>query len=144
MCGLAPILITFNKKELTFLFLALSVFGDGFFLTNALYAMLNSFVFLLVAAAISLLVSLFPLGNSTINLISNIVGLGMGFTCGIFVSQDLLPESALKIAHFLPAYWYVRANNMLGDFPRKHLICHSTGWHWVSRYSLQQQSSRWH
>ncbi len=37
----------------------------------------------------------------------------MSFLCGVFVDQSLLGDSVLSIARFLPAYWYVRANNML-------------------------------
>ena len=32
---------------------------------------------------------------------------------GIFVPQWLLGERVLKVSEFLPAYWYVKANNML-------------------------------
>ena len=37
----------------------------------------------------------------------------MSFLCGIFVPQSMLSDSVLKAGQFLPAYWYVRANNML-------------------------------
>ena len=37
----------------------------------------------------------------------------MSFLCGVFVPQSLLSGVVLNIGKFLPAYWYVRANNML-------------------------------
>lgn len=144
-CGLSPIVIIFNKKELRertlcspltplkrnlqlslgctaysimiwigIQFLGFAVYGGKFFKGNAMYAMLNSLVFLLVAIALTLFVSLFSLNTGTINMIANLFGLGMSFLCGLFVDQSLLSEGVLKIARFLPAYWYIRANNMLG------------------------------
>ena len=44
---------------------------------------------------------------------SNVLGLGMSFLCGVFVTQSLLGEEILNIGKLLPAYWYVRANNMI-------------------------------
>ena len=40
----------------------------------------------------------------------------MSFLCGSFVPQSILPDSVLSAARFLPAYWYIRANNMLAGF----------------------------
>ena len=48
-----------------------------------------------------------------INIATNIIGLGMSFLCGVFVPQELLSEKVLDVSRFLPAYWYVRTNDML-------------------------------
>jgi len=143
-CGLAPILIIFQKKEISdrttcsalrlisrniqlslgcisyslvvwigFLLLGILAYGKGMFTTNALYCALNSFVFLLISAGLTLLISVFAPGMNAINAISNIIGLGMSFFCGVFVEQYMLPDAVLRIARFLPAYWYIRANDML-------------------------------
>ncbi|MDD7295408.1 MAG: ABC transporter permease [Oscillospiraceae bacterium] len=77
------------------------------------YAVLNSFVFQLVAAGIAILISTFAPSSTGVNVISNIVGLGMSFLCGVFVPQSLLGEGILQVGQFLPAYWYIKANNML-------------------------------
>ena len=31
----------------------------------------------------------------------------MSFLCGIFVPLEYLGEGLVKVAHFLPAYWYI-------------------------------------
>ena len=49
-------------------------------------------------------------------MISNILGLGMSFLCGIFVPQSMLGEKVLAIGRFLPAYWNVRIVNMLAPY----------------------------
>ncbi|MGN0620353.1 MAG: ABC transporter permease [Porcipelethomonas sp.] len=85
----------------------------GFYSGMKLYAVLNSFVFIIVSAGIALLIASFSPGETSVNVIANIVGLGMSFLCGVFVPQNLLGEGVLNAARFLPAYWYVKGNNML-------------------------------
>lgn len=78
--------------------------------TGLLLAFLNSFVFMLISAGIGVLVSMCFSNNSfAIDMIANIVVLGMSFLCGVFVDQSLLGEDVLRVAQFLPSYWYVRA-----------------------------------
>ena len=89
------------------------IYKGGIFSANELYAVLNSFVFTLIATAIAILVAALVSNNSVINLVSNIVSLGMSFLCGVFVDQNLLGGTVLRIAKFLPAYWYVRANDII-------------------------------
>ena len=91
-------------------------FGRTLFFTFPLLGMLNSFVFLLFTTALALFISLFSPGSNVLNMIANIVGLSMAFFCGVFISQEMLPDSVLSAGRFLPAYWYIKANNMLGGF----------------------------
>lgn len=86
---------------------------------NTPYAILNSFVFLLFSTAVTLLVSCFSPDDNTINMMANIIGMGMAFACGVFVPQSMLPDGVLSVAKFLPAYWYIRANNMLAGFGKE-------------------------
>lgn len=146
--GLAPILITFRKKDvksridcssltlrskniqltlgcivyglaLWGLFIILGGFFSGFdilFSTNGILCIINSLLFLMVSIAITLLVSTITLSDNVLNMISNIIGLGMSFLCGIFVPQWLLGHTVISIARFLPAYWYIKVNNMISGF----------------------------
>lgn len=76
-------------------------------------AVLNSFVFVLISTAISVLVASLTSSKNIITLITQALGLGMSFFCGIFVPQDMLGSSVLAVGKFFPAYWYIRLNNML-------------------------------
>ncbi|MDD6183181.1 MAG: ABC transporter permease [Lachnospiraceae bacterium] len=145
--GLAPILITFRKKDLgnrincsalrqsdktlqlslgcvsfclivwlLFILIAGIVYRQALFSKEGLLLMLNSFVFLLICMAIALLVSTFSPGNNALNMISNVVGLGMSFFCGIFVPQYMLGEQILVVARFLPAYWYIQITDRISGF----------------------------
>lgn len=87
--------------------------GELLFSHNGLLCILNSFVYLLISISITLFITLFSPNDNILNMLANAIGLGMSFLCGIFVPQYLLSESVISISRFLPAYWYVRINNML-------------------------------
>ena len=46
---------------------------------------------------------------------SNTFSLAMSFFCGVFVPLEYLGDGVKKVAHFLPAYWYVRLNSALEE-----------------------------
>ena len=85
----------------------------GIYQGRAWIAVLNSFIFILVAASIAIFISSLSPSQNIVNLITQVIGLGMSFLCGIFVEQSMLSDGVLAAARFLPAYWYVRVNNML-------------------------------
>lgn len=96
------------------LFIFVGFILNGFQISGKVgYAILNSFIFALVSAGIALFVSALSPSEKAISMIGNVVSLGMSFLCGIFVPLSVLGEGVLNISRFLPAYWYVRANNML-------------------------------
>lgn len=86
------------------------------FSRNGLLCLLNSLVFTLIATALTLLVSSFSMNDNALNMVANVIGLGMSFLCGIFVPQWYLGDAVISASRFLPAYWYVRINNMLSGF----------------------------
>lgn len=77
---------------------------------------LNGVVFLLFTIGLTLLVSIFAPQSNGLNMIANIVGLGMSFLGGVFVPQNMLSDQILAVSRFLPTYWYTRINNMLAGF----------------------------
>ena len=56
------------------------------------------------------------MNDNALNMVANVIGLGMSFLCGIFVPQWYLGDAVISASRFLPAYWYVRINNMLSGF----------------------------
>ena len=152
LCGMAPIIQTFRKKDLSeriqcasmtlgkrnaqlslgcitysllvwciYMVLGGIVYGNGMFQGNALYAMLNSFAFLLVSVALTLLISNYTTTESATHMLGNIIGMGSCFLAGVFVPQSMLSEGVLNVARFLPTYWYIRANDMLAGFSKEAL-----------------------
>lgn len=92
--------------------------GGTLFNEHSLYSLLQMLVFMLFSLALSAFVGILSSGsakkaNYITSMVSNVLGLGMAFLCGVFVSQSLLGENILMAAKFLPAYWYVKANNSI-------------------------------
>ena len=94
-------------------FVAGMILNGGVYTGMAWLAVLNSLVFSIMATMLTLLVSNIVTNEQTISIITQIISLGMSFICGVFVPLDMLGEGVLKVAKFLPAYWYEKANNML-------------------------------
>lgn len=81
-------------------------------------AYLQMIIFAIFALALSALVGVLCSGSKKLvgyvtSMVTNVFGLGSAFLCGVFVPQSLMGEEILNIGKFLPAYWYVRANNMI-------------------------------
>lgn len=70
---------------------------------------LNSFCTMAIALSITFFISKLTNKAQVISLMSNVIGLGMSFLCGIFVPMEFLSKTVIQIAHFLPAYWNVKA-----------------------------------
>lgn len=80
-----------------------------------LFYLFNSFVFILSISSLSFLITNFIKNQNALSAISNIVGLGLSFISGIFIPQVVLSPFVLKIASFMPAYWYVQANERIAS-----------------------------
>ncbi len=93
--------------------LAAAVYKKELFSTRGLYSMLNSFAYLTANAGIAAVIAQLVSKESIINNINTSLSLGMSFLCGVFVPQYLLGEGVLKAARYLPAYWYIKNNNMI-------------------------------
>ena len=91
-------------------------YGSGVFSREGLRCVFNSFLLLPVAIALSLIIGSFAPTLNVINMLNNIICLGMSFLCGIFVPQQLLGEEVLAVAKFLPFYWYIENNDMVSGF----------------------------
>ena len=140
---LCPVIIAMNKKEVgfrtkcssiklssiskqtiaasgilvAFLWVFLMVLGvfknGGMYSGNMWYAVLNSISFTLVSVAIALLFAELGIDDNVQAFATQAVGLGMAFLCGMFVPMEMLSSGVLAVGKFLPAYWYVKANDMI-------------------------------
>mgnify|MGYP001026907965 CR=1 FL=1 len=92
--------------------------GGNIFGETAGYSFLQMFIFMLFCLALSGFVGILCSGakkseNYVTSMVSNVLGLGMSFLCGVFVPQSLLGSNILNAGKLFPAYWYVRGNNMI-------------------------------
>lgn len=96
-----------------FTLIGIILVGDVSFTPRGLVYMLNSFVFTFCSLTIALLISTLINNKEAISGIINVIALGSSFLCGAFVPAEWLPDTVLKIAHVLPAYWYINSNELL-------------------------------
>lgn len=92
-----------------------TIFNEEMYTGRAWYAVFNSLIFSFVVAAIAVFVSSFEPADNILNLITQVLGLGMSFLCGVFIPREILSDKVLSVARFLPAYWYINANEMIAD-----------------------------
>lgn len=86
--------------------LSVMCFGKDMMNISGLLNIVNLICYMLVALAIAFVISRLIHNIDLLNMAANIISLGMSFLCGIFVPREFLGEGVIKLAHFLPAYWY--------------------------------------
>ena len=95
--------------------------------SNSSYYIVNCFCNMLVSLALAFLVGTLIKKDDLLSAIVNVITLGMSFTCGVFVSLDIMGRGIKTFAHFLPVYWY-EVNNQL--------LAHNTVLHSAQQRSL--------
>ena len=81
--------------------------------TNTFLYWLNAITFALVVLSISYLIGISVKSKRAISAISTAASVGIAFLSGMFVPQEFLGATVLKVASFTPAYWFVKANNTI-------------------------------
>jgi len=96
---------------LIFIIISIILYSDIMLKTNGLLLMINCLIFLFTVISIAyLFVVIFKSGN-VIGALATVVSLGSSFLTGVFIPQFLLDDFIIKIAKFIPSYWYVKANS---------------------------------
>jgi len=88
--------------------------------TNTWLTWINAVVFTVTCLSISYLVGITVNSRKTVQAISTALSLGLAFLSGMFVPQQYLGDTVLKIASFTPSFWYVKANNTIGNITTFH------------------------
>lgn len=81
---------------------------------NLLLLWINSIMFGLTVLSISYLVGISVKSKNAVQALSTMLSLGLAFISGMFVPQEFLGASVLRVASFTPSYWFVKTNNMIG------------------------------
>lgn len=97
------------------------VYGGVYRGLHCALAVFNSFLFAVIAALIAILISSFNPNGTVVNMIAQILGLGMSFLCGAFVPQAMLGDGVNMVARIFPVYWFEKANDMLAGIQKGNL-----------------------
>lgn len=93
------------------------MYGKTFWHSRTLgYYFLNSLLMMAVALSLSYLVGIFVKNSNMLSGLANVISLGMCFLCGVFVPMNVMDKKVLKVARFLPVYWYEQINELLGEY----------------------------
>lgn len=87
---------------------------------NTILIWINAVVFSLTVLSFSYLVGITVQSRKAIGMIATGISLSLAFISGIFVPQQYLGSSVLKVASFTPTYWYVKANDTLAKVTSFH------------------------
>ncbi|MCL1631064.1 ABC transporter permease [Sporolactobacillus sp. CPB3-1] len=98
--------------------------AKSFTTPNMPYFLVNAVAFTACITSLSFLVGNLLNNLSAMSGVCNILTLGPSFISGVFVPQEFLNDTVLKIASFTPTYWYVQANTKIAkltDFDWQNL-----------------------
>lgn len=96
-----------------YIILSFVLLGDVMFSTHALVCIVNSFVFMIVALVVAVLIGNVVNNKNAVNGIVNVIALGSSFLCGAFVPVEFMPESVVKFSKILPSYYYINTNEIV-------------------------------
>ena len=100
---------------LWFIYMILSyiLIGNILFSSHGIIYIINSFVFVIVALVIALLLGTLISNKNAVNGIVNVIALGSSFLCGAFVPIEFMPENVVNMGRILPSYYYINSNELI-------------------------------
>ena len=98
---------------LFYVMISFIIIRDVMLTKTGLIYIINSLVFTLCITAFSFLIGNLVNNKNALSGIVNVISLGSSFLCGAFVPMRWLPDFVLKIAHFIPTYYYISINENL-------------------------------
>lgn len=97
-----------------FVFYAAIIYKKSFFTNTGLLVTLNGLILTTVYLSLSFLISNIA-NKKAISSIGTVLSIGSCFLGGVFVPQEFLSETVKNVAVINPAFWYIKANNILGS-----------------------------
>lgn len=109
------VIVTGLGVTLILVLISAAMFRGAVFSEKGLYLCLNAVCYLFVALSLAFLAARLTSRQEHLNMMANVISLGMAFLCGIFVPSEYLGDGIVKASHLLPAYWFNQANRSI-DF----------------------------
>jgi ABC-2 type transport system permease protein len=95
--------------------ISIFIYGLEVVTSKSILLVLNAFVVSFAALSLSFFVGNFIKSKGAQSAVATILSLGLCFLSGVFVPQEFMSSSVLKISSFTPTYWYVKAVNDIGE-----------------------------
>nr|MCR5467593.1 ABC transporter permease [Lachnospiraceae bacterium] len=81
------------------------------------YYAVETYGLMLVGLGMAYFICSLTSNDNLINMVSNMLILSMSFLCGVFVDTQFLSDTIVKVAHFMPLYWYTAGVIYINDTP---------------------------
>lgn len=99
----------------TCIILVIQLMGLEYANEKLIFYALDTYALMLVGLGMAYFICSISANENLINMISNMLVLSMSFLCGVFIDIEFLSDTVVKVAHFMPLYWYTRALDYIND-----------------------------
>ena len=116
MTGLISGIVLYGILLMVAVFVAAVILSKGSIFTDVRlpYFLLNMFAMLLFSLSLGFFTGTIAKNQDVINGLVNVLSIGLCFLGGVFVPYEFFGEAVLKVAKFVPTYWYAVNNMSIG------------------------------
>lgn len=116
MTGLIGGIVLYGVLLMAAILVVVIIRSQGSILTDVRlpYFLLNMFAMLLFSLSLGFFTGTISKNQDVVNGLVNVLSLGLCFLGGVFVPYEFFGEGVLKVAKFVPTYWYAVTNMSIG------------------------------
>ncbi|MCR4651040.1 MAG: ABC transporter permease [Lachnospiraceae bacterium] len=111
----------------TFVIVIVYLMGLQYHGEKLLYYSIDAYALMLISLGMAYFICSITSNENLINMIANMLGLSFSFLCGIFVDPQFMSEGVLRVARFMPLYWYAEAIRYINDTPVSEILVSQFG-----------------
>ena len=116
MTGLIGGIVLYGVLRMVAVMVVVIIRSQGSILTDVRlpYFLLNMFAMLLFSLSLGFFTGTIAKNQDVVSGLVNVLSLGLCFLGGVFVPYEFFGEAVLKVARFVPTYWYAVNNMSIG------------------------------
>ncbi len=116
MTGLIGGIVLYGVLLMAAVMIVVAILSKGSIFTDARlpYFLLNMFAMLLFSLSLGFFTGTISKNHDVVNGLVNVLSIGLCFLGGVFVPYEFFGEAVLKVARFVPTYWYAVNNMSIG------------------------------
>lgn len=114
--GLIGGIVLYGALLMVAVMVAVVILSKGSIFTDVRlpYFLLNMFAMLLFSLSLGFFTGTISKNQDMVNGLVNVLSIGLCFLGGVFVPYEFFGEAVLKVAKFVPTYWYAVNNMSIG------------------------------
>lgn len=116
MTGLIGGIVLYGVLLMAAVMVVVAILSKGSIFTDVRlpYFLLNMFAMLLFSLSLGFFTGTISKNHDVVNGLVNVLSIGLCFLGGVFVPYEFFGEAVLKVARFVPTYWYAVNNMSIG------------------------------